>query len=107
MPHHICFLQIQKDLQAAASAAVDKTVSARFVKQSYCKKEGPFSKKIPLSFSLFKTRKRIRAVSGKTNYPAFDAMSRLPASGGRTFAPGAAAFYCRENTSPMLRSAIR
>ena len=49
-------------------------------------KKGPFSKKVPLSFSLFKTRKRIRAVSGKTNYPAFDAMSRLPASGSRTFA---------------------
>ena len=35
MPYKICFLQIQKDLQAAAFAAVDKTGSNRFVKKSY------------------------------------------------------------------------
>ena len=35
MPHKICFMQIQKDLQAAAFAAVDKTGSNRIVKKSY------------------------------------------------------------------------
>ena len=35
MPYNIYFLQIQKDLQAAAFAAADKTVSNRFIRKSY------------------------------------------------------------------------